>query len=257
MKDQPSVSDNGYVSIHRKIENSWLWHEKPFSKGQAWIDLIMLANYTPHKKPKGGKVISYRRGDVNKSMLFLADRWGWDRKTVKRFLEVLESDGMVTIERSTQGTTITLVNYDFYQGRGTTNRPTHGTAYGTTHGTTYGTTHGTQTIKNNKDNKGNKDNKSVCVVPPTLEQIRAYCADHGYTHVNVEKFYSLYASRNWMDGGRMMNWQQRLAYWESQDREKAAPKKTGFSNFRERKNDTKSIEAQLMKKRWEETDGKD
>lgn len=133
----------GYISINRSIEDNWLWKEKPFSKGQAWIDLILLANYKEVKEPKGDKIAVYKRGCVHRSIYFLADRWGWDRKTVRRFLDVLQNDRMVSVESAKSGTTITLINYGVYQGQGTT--------YGTTHGTTDGTTHGTQTIMTNND----------------------------------------------------------------------------------------------------------
>jgi hypothetical protein len=34
----------GFVSIHREIMDHWIWQDKPVSKGQAWVDLILLAN---------------------------------------------------------------------------------------------------------------------------------------------------------------------------------------------------------------------
>lgn len=131
----------GYITIHRSIEDNWLWKEKPFSKGQAWIDLILLANHAEVKKPVGDSITVFQKGCVYRSISFLADRWGWDRKKVKRFLDVLQSDQMVTVNSTRGGTTITLINYGKYQGQGSTN--------GTTHGTTDGTTHGTQTIITN------------------------------------------------------------------------------------------------------------
>ncbi len=133
----------GYISINRSIEDNWIWKLKPFSKGQAWIDLILLANHDEVKAPKGDGIAIYKRGCVHRSIYYLADRWGWDRKTVRRFLDVLQSDHMVSVESTASGTTITLVNYGKYQSHGSTN--------GTTHGTTDGTTHGTQTIITNNN----------------------------------------------------------------------------------------------------------
>ncbi len=143
----------GYITIHRSIEDNWLWKEKPFSKGQAWIDLILLANYKEVKVPKGDAIAVYKKGCVHRPITFLAERWGWNRKTVKRFLDVLQSDGMVSTESTRSGTTITLINYGQYQNQGTTN--------GTTYGTTDGTTHGTQTIKTNNNQSLPKRRKSA------------------------------------------------------------------------------------------------
>ena len=137
--------DKGYISLNRSVEDNWLWKQRPFSKGQAWIDLILLANYSDVKIPKGDEVIAYKRGCVHRSIYFLADRWGWNRKTVRRFLSVLESDQMVSVSCTASGTTITLINYEKYQN--------HWSTDGTTYGTTDGTTHGTQTIITNNNQK--------------------------------------------------------------------------------------------------------
>lgn len=39
----------GWICLHRKIQESWLWELKPFSKGQAWIDLLINANFEDKK----------------------------------------------------------------------------------------------------------------------------------------------------------------------------------------------------------------
>lgn len=121
------MSDKGWVAIDRKIMDHWLWKDKPFSKGQAWIDLVLLANHSDSKFCSGSKVIEGKRGTVYRSVLSLAGRWGWDRRKVDRFLMALESDGMVTTNSTTHGTTITLVNYGKFQDIGTTDGTTNST----------------------------------------------------------------------------------------------------------------------------------
>ena len=32
------------MDIQTTIQNHWLWKDKPFAKGQAWIDLLLLAD---------------------------------------------------------------------------------------------------------------------------------------------------------------------------------------------------------------------
>lgn len=113
--------NEGWIKLNRKMFDSWLWGDKPFSRGQAWIDLIGLANWKDVKVPYKGEMILCQRGDVNYSMSFLADRWGWSRKKVKSFLTLLEGDGMVTTNVTTNRTVITVENYSKYQDRGTTN----------------------------------------------------------------------------------------------------------------------------------------
>ena len=118
------MSEKGWICLHRKIMDHYLWDDKPFAKGQAWIDLIMLANHETKKRLYQGEIVEFKRGTVNLSMLVLAERWGWDRKKVRSFLKVLERDGMVATKATTHRTTITLVNYGLYQDIGTTDRTT-------------------------------------------------------------------------------------------------------------------------------------
>ena len=115
----------GWFKVQRDIEEHWIWKSsEPFDKRSAWIDLIMLANYAYRKTTDGESVVLRKRGDVNYSMLFLAKRWKWDRRKVKRFLMALESDGMVSLHGSSdgtrRGTTITIENYAKHQDVRTT-----------------------------------------------------------------------------------------------------------------------------------------
>lgn len=112
----------GWVPVKRQIQEHWLWKDKPFSQGQAWIDLIMLANYEDKKMPYKGEIITCERGMVNLSISYLANRWGWSRDKTRRFLKLLESDGMVTVIATTHRTTITLENYGIYNDVPTTKR---------------------------------------------------------------------------------------------------------------------------------------
>ena len=122
---------NGWIKLFRKITDSWLWSsDEPFDRRSAWIDLLLLANHEDGKTFYRGKLINCKRGTVYRSISFLAERWGWNRKTVKRFLSVLESDGMVSMKGTTQGTTITIENYGKFQDVGTTKGTTQGTTTG-------------------------------------------------------------------------------------------------------------------------------
>lgn len=102
----------GWIKLDRKISDNKLWSDKPFAKGQAWIDLLILAN---HADCKIGK-----RGEVNRSISFFSDRWGWSRHKVRDFLSWLESEKMVTVKRTGDGTgnvsAITIEKYTIYQG---------------------------------------------------------------------------------------------------------------------------------------------
>lgn len=110
----------GWIKLNRSLLDHWLWTKLPFSYGQAWIDLLMLANWEDKKLAYKGEIVTCKRGDVNLSITYLAERWKWDRRTVRKFLKLLECDGMVSLRCTTHRTTITIVNYGIYQDSGIT-----------------------------------------------------------------------------------------------------------------------------------------
>ena len=120
------MAEKNFLPLNRSLLNHWLWKDKPFSKGQAWVDLLLLANYEDKKMPYKGKVVTCKRGDVNLSITELAKRWGWSRNSARRFLMLLESDGMVTVNATTHRTTITLEKYGFFNNPCATNEATSG-----------------------------------------------------------------------------------------------------------------------------------
>lgn len=110
---------NGYIKLYRTIMENPIWADKPFSKGQAWVDLLMLANWNESKALVGNHVVTLNRGDVGRSQQYLADRWGWSRKKVALFLKFMEKEQMVAIKGTTKGTTLSIENYSKYQDEGT------------------------------------------------------------------------------------------------------------------------------------------
>lgn len=37
--------NSGWVKLYRKLMDNPIWLEERFTKGQAWVDLIMLSNF--------------------------------------------------------------------------------------------------------------------------------------------------------------------------------------------------------------------
>lgn len=104
-----------YITLSRSITDHWIWSEKPFDKGRAWIDLLLRARWKDGQVLYRGNVVERKRGTVYCSLSFLAQEWGWHRQTVKRFLEQLEVDGMVRLNVTKRDTAIVIENYNKYQ----------------------------------------------------------------------------------------------------------------------------------------------
>lgn len=109
-------SNKGWVKIYREIMDNDLWEDKPFARGQAWVDLIMLANHKDHEFLFNSTFLNVTPGTVVTSKRMLGERWGWSRTKVTKFLNELEMVEMISQKSDTQKTVIKLVNYEKYQG---------------------------------------------------------------------------------------------------------------------------------------------
>lgn len=111
------AKDKGWVKIHRQVWESAIWQAyEPFDRRSAWIDLILMANHDDKEKIIGAEETQkIRRGQVHCSTKFLANRWGWSKGKVTRFLSLLKSANMVTTQCYNGRTLITLVKYDDFQ----------------------------------------------------------------------------------------------------------------------------------------------
>ena len=159
------MSVNGYIYLDRKVMDNWVYKEKPFNKGMAWIDLLLLAEHTTHMDLWRGKPKEYKRGTVNRSIKWLCERWGWSRDKGRRFLRQLENNNMITINATTHDTTITIVNYDVFQNKRTTDKATDKTTHKATNKATDKATD--KTYQSNISNaKENKEIKKEDPVPP-------------------------------------------------------------------------------------------
>ena len=105
----------GFVLLFRDIRNHWLWEDKPFSKGQAFIDLVLRAHHKAETVLFEGKLLNLERGEILTSILGLSEAWGWSRHKVKNFLELLEKEQTIVLKTDNKKSIIKVLNYDVYQ----------------------------------------------------------------------------------------------------------------------------------------------
>ena len=110
----------GWIKIHRNITENPMYFSEPFTRMQAWIDLLLLANYRDGAIYVRGNKIDVKRGQIAKSQEFLATRWRWSRGKVLRFLAELQKCGQIVQQKNNVTTIISVVNYEYYQQDGTT-----------------------------------------------------------------------------------------------------------------------------------------
>lgn len=152
----------GWIKIHRNITENPMYFSEPFTRMQAWIDLLLVANYRDSVIYVRGNKVDVKRGQIAKSQDFFATRWKWSRGKVIRFLDELQKCGQIVQQKSNVITLISVVNYEYYQQDGTTDEPqTDSRRYNKR--TTDGTTDEPQIVQPNERRikKNKEDNKET------------------------------------------------------------------------------------------------
>jgi hypothetical protein len=220
-KQPDSIS---FVPINRKFFDHPFWkEERTYSKAEAWLYLIQAARFEDSKATEliGGQMVSWTRGQLPASLRFLAGKWKWDKNKVDRFLQLLESEQMITRHQVNGQTIIELTNFEKYrqtgQGKGQPNQPqdsippdepdTKRDSDQDTGGTGAGQARD-NTNKDNKVNTGNtgKEEESGAVAPAPkksfklltdqefVEELRAFKDVYPYEILNG--FYKYWKEKN-------------------------------------------------------------
>ena len=230
---------NNWIKLNRSITDHWLWTSgETFSRGQAFIDLLLMAAYADHPIVSQGKRMNLKRGSVVTSIRYLSDRWRWSKDKTMNFLNDLEADGTIEKVSDTKRTVLTIVNYDKYQGLVTSDRTQNGRK------TDADRTQNGQT----KESKEGKRNISNIFVPPTVEEVKAYCDEKGY-FVDPSQFVDFYESKGWLVGkSKMKDWKASVRTWQRNHKTDSGGKKNSFNDFQQRKYDVREIERDFLGK---------
>ena len=105
----------GSITVTKRLRQHAIWDREPFSYGQAWIDLLLLANDSPRPVTINGEVIQLERGQLAWSQRKLEGEWKRSGEWVARFLRFCQDETMIVItSKKNRGTIISVLNYDTY-----------------------------------------------------------------------------------------------------------------------------------------------
>ena len=139
---------SGFISLHRKIKDHWIWQDE--RKLKWWLDILFSVNHSGNKVNIGYELFECKRGQSVKSLKNWADGWNVSKDTARNFFKLLVKDKMITLENLTKTTRLTVCNYDSYQlnihDKQTQSKRKPNAKQ-------------TQSDPNNNDNKENNDNK--------------------------------------------------------------------------------------------------
>lgn len=189
--------EQGWVSLHRQIRDHWLWEDKPFSKGQAWVDMILRANHEERKVCFENSIVEIPVGGFLSSETALAEAWGWSRKKTHSFIDVLTKDGMLGTKRSGKGTVFFLINYSNFSIHGTEKEPEKNRT---------GTDEEPMRNTNNNYNNYNNENKERIVLfsPPHCGKVENSVPEYDidFHHHRLHDRYGIDVSRE--EVGKLM-----------------------------------------------------
>ena len=76
---------------------------------------------------------------------------------------------------------------------------------------------GKDSIKRKDESKDSSKRESTKFVPPTVDEVKAYCIERGNT-IDPESFIDFYESKGWMVGrNKMKDWKAAIRTWEKHD----------------------------------------
>lgn len=167
---------SGWIKLHRSLMKHWLFSFDDPDKALAWIDMLMSTNYKPGKIRRNGVLIDLNRGELGQSANGLADKWGWSRGKVIRFLSELEADGMIVQHKDKRRGKITICNYSDYQSEAELDSTTRSTTDSTSDDTSGGQqANDTKEVNNNKNEKKPNGASAKSPAVPYSEIREIYC----------------------------------------------------------------------------------
>jgi hypothetical protein len=197
----------GWIKLHRSFLDHWLCDEyRPLTKREAWETILFTVNYEDKKVLIKGQLYDCLRGQSLLSLQSWANKFVWSLQNVRSFFKLLESDNMIIVEGLQYSTRLTVCNYDKYQD----NQQANNTPLtGEQHAANTPLTDEQQQLKNTKNPKKVKKEKNI--VYPTIEEVRLYFTENGYTEQSSIKFFKYYSVAEWKDskGNIVKNWKQK------------------------------------------------
>jgi len=206
--------NHGWFSIQRSLLNSPLWLSEEFTRAQAWIDLIGLANHTEGFIRVRDSKVTILRGQLGWSQVALGHRWAWTRNRVRSFLNELEKEGKIEQQNNSLTTIISIVNYDYYQ------------KFEQREDNEITTEQQRSDTNNNKNKENNLKKEKEGFVPPMSNDVFNFFFEFGSDEEEAQKFIDYYTSNGWKVGQNpMQDWKATSRNWIKRSSQSSCQKK--------------------------------
>lgn len=206
-------AETGFILLYRQIVN-WEWYGNP-NTFRVFLHCLLKANFTDGRFE--GREI--KRGQFVTSLDHLSKETKLSVKEIRTALDHLIGTGELASQSFNRYRVITIVKYDEYQSEGKQNgkqRASSGQAVGK-----QGASKGQQYNNDNKNNNENNNNNHRNIfVPPTVDDIKAYCDERETWLIDPDRFIEYYEMRGWelKKGQKMKDWKAAVRLWERNER---------------------------------------
>ena len=202
---------NGWIKAFRPTSDDELYYDEPFTKWQAWMDLLFMAAYKDTSITVRGIRVTVLRGQSMISERQLTERWRWSREKVRRFIRLLVDLQRISPQKTNVTTLISIVNYDTYQINETIDQTTDQSTNETTE----------EEVKEEQQKKkrnSKRVSKKEGFTVPTREEVEKYVDQIG-SHIDIGDFFNYYEATDWkVQGKPMKNWKLTVQTWTKKDR---------------------------------------
>lgn len=231
------IFDNsGWVKIHRKILHSPIFDNANLLK--VWFWCLCKATHEPRKHLVGNQLVELEAGQFVFGRKSAALDLKMKERTVYDYMNVLEKLEMLNIKSTNKFSVVTVMKWDFYQGRDDVdqqqkdNNPTTIQHQSNNSPTTVQHKQECKELKNVKNVKNisppnispPRGDASQRFTPPSVDEVRAYCQERR-NGVDPQAFVDFYTSKGWMVGkNKMKDWRAAVRNWERKEEHRGTGK---------------------------------
>jgi len=103
----------GWIKLHRQLLDNWIMTEPEALS--VWVRFLLEANHDTKKKMLNGSLVEIKRGQLVFGLEAFSARSGVSIAKLRRYIKLLESDGMINRLKTAKYSIITIASFDSYQ----------------------------------------------------------------------------------------------------------------------------------------------
>lgn len=215
--------NEGYIKLWRKLKKSFIFQNSEML--HVWLEILLTAAHKDTDVLIGMQKLVCKRGSLITGRLKLAKNLRMHDSKIERILKLFEIEQLIEQQKTTKYRIITVVNWEQYQQCEQQNEQQMNNKR-TTNEQQVNTNKNVKNVKNKyiylhddsfPENaelpklKSTRQTKKE-FIPPTLDDVKSFFKEKGYSEQHAEKVFDYYAVNDWKDshGKQVQNWKQKM-----------------------------------------------